>query len=260
MKKIIYLLIILASFPSWVFAQQSLLVMTEDLPPFNFSENGKITGISTDIVRHIFKQTGLSMDQGDIQLYPWTRAYHKIQHSSGTALFSMARTKGREDLFAWVGPLLDVTIGIVAKKNSHITINSISDLENYRIGSVRDGAPEQLLVKQGIAEEDLERRALPEQNIRKLQAGRIDLFVFNVQTTRYLMARLGINPGDYETVFVLKKLDLYLALHLETDRRLVNRLQESLDEMRMPDSAGLALFDRIVGKYLFMNNRDEYCR
>lgn len=260
MKKIIYLLIILVSLPSWVFAQQSLLVMTEDLPPFNYSENGEISGISTDIVRHIFKQTGLSMEQGDIQLYPWTRAYHKIQHSPGTALFSMARTEAREDLFSWVGPLLDVTIGIIAKKNSHIAIDSIADLENYRIGSVRDGAPEQLLVQRGIPQENLERRALPEQNIRKLQADRIDLFVFNVQTARYLMARIGINPDDYETVFVLKKLELYLALHHETDRRLVNRLQESLDEMKMPGATGLALFDQIVGKYLFMNNRDEYCR
>ena len=250
MRKIVCLLILVLLFPTWVFAQQSFLVMTEELPPFNFREDGKVVGISTAIVRHIFKQTGLSMAHGDVQLYPWTRAYHDIQHFPETALYSMARTEERENLFCWVGPLMDVTIGIVAKKQNHIKINSIEDLEKYRIGSVRDGAPEQLLIERGVPRESLERLALPEQNIRKLQAGRIDLFVFNVQTTQYLMLKLGINPDDYETVFMLKNPKLYLALHRDTDRKVVNRLQASLDEMKRPGADGLALFDRIVGEYL----------
>ena len=250
MRKIVCLLILVLLFPTWGGAQQSFLVMTEDLPPFNFREDGKVIGISTAIVRHIFKQSGLSMTRGDIQLYPWSRAYHDIQYVPQTALYSMARTEEREDLFCWVGPLMDVTIGIIAKKQSHIKIHSVVDLEKYRIGSVRDGAPEQLLIKRGVPLKNLERLALPEQNIRKLQAGRIDLFVFNVQTTQYLMLKLGINPDDYETVFMLKNPKLYLALHKDTDRKVVNRLQASLDEMKRPGADGLTLFDRIVDGYL----------
>ena len=98
---------------------------------------------------------------------------------------------------------------------------------------------------------NLERLALPEQNIRKLEAGRIDLFVFNVQTAQYMMLKLGIDPDDYETVFLLKNPKLYLALHKDTDRMVVNRLQASLDGIKRPGADGLALFDRIVGKYLF---------
>lgn len=225
--------------------------MTEDLPPFNFREDEKIVGISTEIVRHIFKHAGFAMDHGDIQLYPWARAYHDAQVIPGTALFSVARTAEREELFCWVGPLLDVTIGIIAKKQNHIKINDVADLAKYRIGSVRDGAPEQLLNKSGVPLKNLERLALPEQSIRKLRAGRIDLFVFNVQTTQYLMLQLGIDPDDYETVFMLKKPKLYLALHKDTERNLVNKLQASLDEMKQPGVDGLSLFDRIVGKYLF---------
>jgi len=251
MKKVVYLLILVTLLPTWVCAQQSFLVMTEDLPPFNYREDGKVVGISTAIVRHIFKQTGLSLDLGDIQLYPWSRAYHDIQYFPGTALYSMARTEEREDLFCWVGPLLDVTIGIIAKKQSNIKIASIADLEKYHIGTVRDGAPEQLLIKRGVPLKNLERLAFPEQNIKKLQAGRIDLFVFNVQTTRYLMLKLGINPEDYATVFILKNPKLYLALHKDTDRKVVNRLQASLDEMKQPGADGFALFDRIVEEYLF---------
>jgi ABC-type amino acid transport substrate-binding protein len=252
MRKIIYLLLLLTLLTSPVCAQQpSILVMTEDLPPFNYSENGKITGISTEIVRYIFKQSGISMKQGGIHLYPWARAYHDIKYYPETALFSMARTEEREDLFRWVGPLVDVTIGVIAKKERNIKINSIDDFKKYRIGTVRDGAPEQLFIKAGVPLEQLDRLALPEQNIRKLQTDRIDMFVFNIQTIQYLMVKLGINPTNYETVFMLKNPVLYLALNKNTDPDLVNRLQQSLDKMKQPDADGFSLFDQIIKKYLW---------
>ncbi len=256
MKKNICLLVIFTFFPLWLCAQQSILVMTEELPPFNFSDNGKIVGISTEIVRHIFAQSDLSMDQGEIKLYPWARAYHDIKYFPGTALFSTARTEERENLFRWVGPLLDVSIGVIAKKKRDIKIATIADFENYRIGTVRDGAPEQLFIKTGVLLKNLERRTLPEQNIKKLQAGRIDLFVFNIQTVRYLMVKQGINPEDYETVYMLKNPKLYLALHKDTNLELVDKLQASLDKMKQPDADGTSLFDRIIRKYLFV--QDSY--
>jgi len=252
MRKIIYLLLLLIFLIGPVCAQQpSLLVMTENLPPFNYSENGKITGISTDIVRYIFKQSGISMKQGKIHLYPWARAYHDIRYYPDTALYSMARTEDRENLFRWVGPLMDVTLGVIAKKERNIKIDSIDDFRKYRIGTVRDGAPEQLLIKAGVPLEQLDRLALPEQNIRKLQAGRIDMFVFNIQTAQYLMVKLGIDPTDYETVFMLKNPVLYLALNKNTDPDIVNRLQQSLDKMKQPDKDGFSPFNQVIKKYLW---------
>ena len=252
MKKIICLLLLLC--PGLLFAQPSFKVMTEELPPFNFTEEGKIVGISTEIVRSIFHQVDCSMEQGDIQMYPWTRAYQNVQHSPNTALFSMARTDEREKLFQWVGPILNVTIGVMAKKSRGIQISTIDDFKKYRIGTVRDGAPEQLLVKAGVKLKYFSRLALPEMNIRKLQADRIDLFSFNVQTTQYLMLTLGMNPEDYETVFALKNMDLYIALHKDTDVTIVASLQAALDRMKQPGSNEVSEFDRIVGKYLFWNS------
>ena len=253
MRRAFFLLLFILLLPGWLCAQSvpSVMVMTEDLPPFNFMEDGQITGISTEVVRHVFHDAGVAMTQGDIQLYPWARAYHIIKYTPETALFSMARTDEREDLFSWVGPLLNVTIGVVAKKDRKIDIRTIDDFKHYRIGTVRDGAPEQLLIKAGVPLKNLERLALPEQNIRKLSADRIDLFVFNIQTIQYMMVKLGINPTDYETVYMLKNPILYLALNKNTDPDLIDRLQQSLDKMKRPDEDGFSLFDQIVNKYLW---------
>ncbi len=252
MRRVHLLLMFILFLPGWLYAQSepSVLVMTEDLPPFNFIEDGQITGISTEIVRHIFRETGVVMKQGDIQLYPWARAYHIIKHTPETALFSMARTAEREELFRWVGPLHNVVIGVVAKKDRKIDIRTIDDFKRYRIGTVRDGAPEQLLIKAGVPLENLERLALPEQNIRKLCAGRIDLFAFNVQTVQYKMVKMGVDPDDFETVYILKTPSLYLALHKDTDPELINKLQKSLDELKKPNMDGVVPFNQIVDKYL----------
>ncbi|MCD6186614.1 MAG: ABC transporter substrate-binding protein [Desulfuromusa sp.] len=250
MKKIIYPLLLLFLFPGLLFAQTSFLVMTEELPPFNFTKDGEIIGISTEIVQAVFHRVGYSMEQGKIQMYPWTRAYHEVQHTSNTALFSMARTVERENLFKWVGPIAAVTIGVIAKKKRGIQISKIEDFKQYRIGSVRDGAPEQVLVKAGVDIEQLNRLAFPEMHIKKLQTDRIDLFVFNVQTSKYLMLTLGIDPEDYENVFSFKKVDLYIGLHKDTSVALVTELQVALDEMKRPGIDGISEFDRIVRKYL----------
>ncbi len=250
MKRTICLLLLLLSFPGLLFAQPCVRVMTENLPPFNFMKDGQVVGIATEVVQAIFHQAGCPIAQGTIQMYPWTRAYYEVQHFPNTALYSMARTAERENLFKWVGPISDVTIGVIAKKNRRIKITDIEDFKPYRIGTVRDGAPEQLLVKAGVNIEQMNRLAFPEMNIKKLQTDRIDLFVFNVQTTRYLMLTLGIDPEDYETVFSLKKVDLYIGLYKGTNETLITALQAALDELKQPEDDGVSRFERIVEKYL----------
>ena len=65
MKKIIYPLLLLFLFPGLLFAQTSFLVMTEELPPFNFTKDGEIIGISTEIVQAVFHRVGLLNGAGE---------------------------------------------------------------------------------------------------------------------------------------------------------------------------------------------------
>ena len=250
MNRLIFLLVLLFLFPVCSGAHPPLKVMTEQLPPFNYLENGKVIGISADVVRSLFVQIDYPIDGGAIQVYPWARAYRDIQTQAGTALFSMARTEEREEQFQWVGPLIKITLGVVAKKDRHIKIDSADDLLAYSIGTVRESAPEQLLIAKGVDVDHLDRLIFPEPNIKKLDTGRIDLFAFNLQVIQYLMTKLGIDTNEYETVYTLKEVDLYIALHKDTDAELVKRLQAALDQLKQPESDGLSPFDKIMRKYL----------
>lgn len=235
---------------STVTAQQNLTIMTEKLPPFNFDQNGEVVGISADLLVMAMEKAGAPIARADIRLMPWPRAYQAVQEKPGTVLFSMARTEQRENLFKWVGPIQELSIGLIAPKSKQIKIGTIEDAKKYKIGTIREGAPEQLVIQAGIPEESLDRIADPALNIKKLQAGRIDMFAFNVPTTFYMMLQAGMDPIDYEVVYTLKKTALYYAFHKDTDDAFIQKLNAAVAALKHPDDSGESPFDGIVKKYL----------
>lgn len=249
--KKIALFLLLFCLPAFsAMAQESWNIMTEELPPYNFNQVNIVHGISADILLQIMEQNGISIGRGSIQLLPWPRAYQTVQSIPKSILFSAARTAQREKLFKWVGPITDLTMGLVALKKNKIQLQSLEDAKKYNIGTIRYGAPEQLVLKGGLPERNLDRIASPESNIKKLQAGRIDLFAFSVPSTRYLMIQLGIDPDAYESVYTLKRVDLYYAFHKSTDDELIHALNNSLRALKAPDATGKSAVDRIIDKYL----------
>jgi polar amino acid transport system substrate-binding protein len=79
---------------------ETLKVLTEEFPPYNYTENGRITGFSTAVVQAVLKEAQL---QGDFQSLPWARAYETAQTSDSVLIYSIARNPQREKLFSGSG-------------------------------------------------------------------------------------------------------------------------------------------------------------
>lgn len=252
MKKTVFfsILVYLLAASGALWAQPAFHIVTEELPPFNFQKEGQAKGISTDVLLKIMEMVGEPVQRKDIEIIPWPRAYRIAREEPKTVLFSAARTEEREPLFKWVGPIATVTIGLIAPKKEKIVIRSIEDAKRYRIGTIRDGAPEQLAIKAGIDPDTLDRIARPDLNVQKLVAGRIDLFSFNFQTAKYLMREMGMDPGDYEVVYPLKTAQLYFAFHKETPDDLIGKLNDALVTMKTPTPDGQSRFGAVVAEYL----------
>lgn len=232
------------------FAGSPFTIMTEANPPFNFEQEGEVHGIGVDLLLGVMDKTGQPIPRSAIEIIPWPRAYEAVQNQPGTMLFSMARTEQRENLFAWVGPLFDLDIGLIAPKQKKIVINTIADAEKYKIGTIREGAPEQLVIQAGFSPDTLDRIADPRLNIKKLAAGRIDMFAFNVPAAFYMMRQQGLNPKDYEVVYTLKQTGLYYAFHKDTDPNLITNLNQALTELKKKDADGRSPYQEIIANYL----------
>ena len=229
---------------------EKIQYMTEQNPPYNFEKDGKLHGIAVELLLEMGKQAGQPVEINEIRMLPWPRGYRTLEKIPGTSLFSMARTEQREELFKWVGPIMDLTIGLVAPKDKNLKIESIDDLKGLHIGSILDGAPEQLLLKAGYNADNLDRAPSPEQNIKKLVANRFDALAFNIDSTRYSMKSMGINPDAYETVYVLKQIQLFFAYNRETDDAFIDSMNAALADLKKKDNDGKSFYDNLVSSYL----------
>ncbi len=63
---------------------ENLTLFTEEFPPFNFTEAGKTTGVSTEVVEAVLKQAGYDYE---IRSYPWARTYKVAQETPNALVF-----------------------------------------------------------------------------------------------------------------------------------------------------------------------------
>lgn len=227
-------LLLQATAPSIAPAQtvDDLTIMTESYPPLNFSRNGQLQGVSVDLMDDLLKKVNSKLSRRDIELVPWARGYLNLRTQKNTCLFSMTRTRERENLFKWVGPICTSRIVLIAPKASRISVKSVDDLKKFRIGVVRDDVGELLLVEKGIKREELSIVASPERNADKLKAGRIDLWACGDMVARWIMKEKGLNPQDYETVFVLTDSEQFYAFHIDTSDQVIRKFQSALNELK----------------------------
>lgn len=77
----------------------SLTIMTEDFPPFNFTENGQAAGKTVDLLMKASAAVGNPITKEKISVITWARAYKTVLSEPKHMLFSMTRTAERESLF-----------------------------------------------------------------------------------------------------------------------------------------------------------------
>jgi polar amino acid transport system substrate-binding protein len=223
----------------------SLVLLTENFPPYNMAKNGKnfaqgenINGIAVDIVREMFKRAGINYSL--TLRFPWERIYKLALEQPGYGVFVMARLPDREKLFKWVGPIGPDDWIMLAKADSKISLESLEQAHSYKIGAYKGDAIAETLDKQGLAPLVVLR---DQDNAKKLLSGQIDLWATGDPAGRYLAKQEGIT--GLKTVLRFNSAELYLALNKDVPDTTVAKLQAALDELRKE-----GLVDEIMGRYL----------
>ncbi|GLQ29658.1 substrate-binding periplasmic protein [Litoribrevibacter albus] len=215
-------------------------------PPFEYTQaDGSITGYSVEILRAMFEELKL---EPSIKIFPWNRSYKLAQEEVNTAVFTMARSEKREDLFKWVGPIAPREIYLwKLKDRTEIKVSSFEDAKNYMIGTVRGEAGEQQLVDMGFdLKKNLHSVDKQARNYLLLYKKRID-FIYGLEfTTIYGLKKAGYDPSKIEKSLLLNSgLEYYYGFNKNTSDDVVNRFQQALDTIKKNGK-----FDKIVSKYV----------
>lgn len=191
-------------------------------------EKGEVSGKSTHLLKELFHASGDAIENDTIVLLPWARGYHDVLNTKNTMIYSTLRTAEREALFQWVGPIGQMTLGVIAKKRKHIRISDASMLSRYKIATIPDTGSERILVTLGVPLESFDRFANATSQVKKLAENRVDAIAYSIDGAYEILQEMGCDIEDYEVVYLLKQSDLYFAFNKQTDPKRIEHLNATL--------------------------------
>ncbi|WP_421866502.1 substrate-binding periplasmic protein [Motiliproteus sp.] len=218
-------------------AAEPLTLYTEEFPPFNFTQQGEMQGVSTQIIKALMQQAGFSYR---IVSHPWSRSFKQAQTEPNALIYSISRNPEREALFKWIGVLVPASHSIFAlRSRTDIRIEQLSDLQQYRIATQQNGARESYLLQNGLSEQLLLRLSgdqVPLQQYQLLSRGRIDLWPAADAVAHHLLKSQGQDPERLlRRVYSLKSLSAqgyYLAASPNSSPELIAQLRDALIRLK----------------------------
>lgn len=217
--------------PGIVLAGKPLLsYLTEDAPPCNFLENGEAKGVGVDILKTIWKKLGYSPQK--IQVLPWPKAYQAALTQPNTVLFGTARLESREHLFKWVGPVFLKRFVLFAPKQSPLRAVDFEDMNSLRIGTTKDDAAEQELVRQGVRLDRMVRVQGLKEQLELLENDKVDVIARDEMTVQVYMDKRGLKKEAIKKVKSISGASLWYAFSKDVPDKVVKDFQNSLNDLK----------------------------
>ena len=205
-------------------------VVTEEWAPYNYLENGQLTGMTTEIVRAIMKVTG---HEFTIVLAPSMRASHILKMRPKTIMYSMFRTPAREHLYKWVGPILEESIHPYQLATAPPVTSLEQLLHAPQITTRHAGLLPDML--QSLGFRNLDKSATESvQLYRMLLNGRTGIIIGDTAAgVAYQSRQLNIASGALRQVPIeLYRSSLYIAFSQDSEDELVASWASALETLR----------------------------
>ncbi len=213
-------------------ADDKIIFMGSEYPPYEYKEAGEVKGFSIDLLKAM---QSLIKREDPVKILPWPRAYDAALNKENHVVFSTMRTPQRENLFKWVGPIYSHSTFLYRlKTRNELSINTLEDAKNHTIGTIKGFASENLLIAKGfVVGENLQRSRI-ELNAKKLLKERIDFII-----TKDIVLKYILKDTIYSNIKAIfhKELPLYLnqrayfAFNINTDNNIINQYQAALDSL-----------------------------
>ena len=220
---------------------QTLRLLTEEYPPYNFSRNGVISGAAVEQAELIMKALGTPYS---LEILPWARALSLAENQPWTCLFTTGHDDERDKRFKWVEPLLVDRMVMVRKTGSGVNPANIEEAKRFTVGTQRGDFSGTFLQNHAFPKIDL--AADMETTVKKLLVGRIDLMVTSEKT----FEAMRDEGKPVEPALMLEGKLYGFACNLGLPDTMVEKMQAELEKLIADGTQ-----DRIFVKYGLRPNR-----
>lgn len=209
---------------------QALTFLTEENPPFNYRESGKLTGVSTEVVTEMARRAGLSPG---FEVLPWAQAYLRAQSRKDTCIYSIARVEIRERVFRWVGPIAVNKWALFGNADFSKPVKSLEDVRNLKVGAVARDAKVELLRSNAVTNiltVDDDAKNPPRLLLKRDNPNHIDLWATGLYAGKRIATQAKV--PDLKPVYVFSEQPLYLACSTQTPVATADKLNAALETMK----------------------------
>lgn len=211
-----------------------IVVVTEEWPPYSYSEDGEVRGLVTEIVRETMDRTGLEYE---IRILPFVRAYRMAAEHEDVLIYTLFRLPSREMLFKWIriDGLATQMYLYSPTGRPEVAPKSLDEARRFRVGVTRGTSTHHFLAGEGFVEGvNLFPVNCERQNILMSHPHnkRIDLSTGDdLSMAHWLMA--NNYPQDYwvKQVYLFSE-DFYMAFGRKTSDEVVSRVSRAFGEVR----------------------------
>ncbi|MGR3637229.1 MAG: substrate-binding periplasmic protein [Shimia sp.] len=193
-------------------------LFTEDYAPYNYLDNGELTGHGVDIIKEALSRSGVT---ADMEVTKWSRAISKAEQDADTCVFTTARTPEREERFNWAGPMYSEAIYLIQKIGANADVDSVDAALTQKIGTQTGDFAVALMDRMGATDIDLAPDA--EMTLKKLRAGRVDYMVALESA-----AKVAIDGGGIEIAMEVSRNEFFMACSKTTNGEVIAKMDAAI--------------------------------
>ncbi len=224
----------------------SICVDPNFLPYEKITKEGKYVGIISDIIKQLSQNTNIKFELNVTK--SWNESFEMVKNKECDILPFAVQTNSREAFFNFTQPYLKFPI-VVATKDSEFFINSLKDIENEKIGLIKDYALVEILKYKypniNIVEVENTKEGLDKVNKKEIYA-----FVDSLPSITY--ARQKNNIQDIRIAGKISE-DLLARIAVRNDEQiLLNILNKSINSLKDEEK------DRITAKWITIVKEKQF--
>jgi len=205
--------------------------ITETLPPYNYTENGTLKGISISILKEALSAVGVQLSKKNIVLYPWARGFKTALATPNSCLFSTARNAAREDKFKWAGPMTNATQTFVSLSSTR-TAHSVAEIRQHIVSTHRQGIGHYILKENGFSKNNIDLSSSTHAMFEKLRRKRVKFILENEYVISHYINEINMDWSALKRHYVVDIGELYFAFNKDTEDYVVAELQKGIDIIR----------------------------
>ena len=116
---------------------EKIIVLTEQLKPFNYTESGldhgEILGFATELIVAVLEEANLEYD---IKIGPQVRAVQALDSTKNIMVYSMARSPAREQKYFWAGEVQGLNYSLYGFKSRRESLpKSMTEVLHITVGA-----------------------------------------------------------------------------------------------------------------------------